>query len=146
LSFLWDNPSWISLGQGALGSTPENLNDMARGQLAFGQFHYPYLRPRFGLIDELGNSDAKVKAAKKIERRLIFWANFFGPTYAEKFGRKFLRGAPGWKNEELDDGGILYVVTECYYDWWSKPPKDVLDYFHKEVPGVKLYKAKSFDY
>jgi hypothetical protein len=119
---------------------------MARGQLAFGEFHYANLRPRFGLIDELGNSDAKVKAATRTELRCLYWANFFGPPYVEKFGRKFLLGAPGWKKEELDDGGILYVVTESYFEWWSKPPKEVLEYFRKDVPGVKLYKAKRSDY
>ena len=83
------------------------------------------------------------RSIKNSDLKYIFWANFYGPAYVEKYGRKFLLGAPGWKKEELDDGGILYVVTESYYDWWTKPPKDVLDYFRTQVPGIKLYRAKS---
>lgn len=41
----------------------------------------------------------------------IYWANFFGPEYVDKLGKDFLINAPGWKVEELDDGGILYVLT-----------------------------------
>jgi hypothetical protein len=43
----------------------------------------------------------------------------------------------------LADGGILYVVTESYLDWWTKPPKEVLEFFRKKVPDVKLFRAKS---
>jgi hypothetical protein len=50
--------------------------------------------------------------------RFVFWANFFGPAYVEQYGREFLWNAPGWRVEELEDGGILYVTTERYVDWW----------------------------
>lgn len=140
--FLADTCS-IWLSQFPLHSTPENLDDMAHGQLAFGKLYYPHFHPRLGFIDELGSSDALARMVKKTELKNVFWANFFGPAYVEKYGRKFLLGAPGWKKEELDDGGVLYVVTENYYDWWTKPPKEVQDYFRTQVPGVKLYRAKS---
>lgn len=119
------------------------INALARGQFALALILYAKLRPKYGYIDEGSEAMPSFKTVKKTELKYMLWANFFGPAYVEKFGRQFLMAAPGWKKEELDDGGILYVVTESYYDWWTKPPTEVLEYFKKQIPGIKLYKTKS---
>lgn len=41
----------------------------------------------------------------------VYWANFFSPAYVHKYGESFLMDAPGWSKEQLEDGGILYVLT-----------------------------------
>lgn len=42
----------------------------------------------------------------------ILWFNIFPPKFVRKIGREKLLSAPAWKVEELDDGGILLVLTE----------------------------------
>jgi hypothetical protein len=121
---------------------PRNLNSLADGQLALGQMLYPKLRPTYGSIDESGGNRVG-KYLERTELRYIFWANFFGPKFVEGLGRKFLLDAPGWKKQELDDGGILYVVEEKFLDFWRKKSKAPVDYFRSQVPGIKVFRAKS---
>lgn len=142
-SFAFLQPSrTVDFGQGG-PDEPEKLDGLANGQLSFACLLYPRLACAFGCVDEMGDNMASAKSVKKTELKHIYWANFFGPAYVKKFGNDFLLGAPGWKKEKLGDGGVLCVVTESYYDWWSKPPKNVLEYFQTQVPGIKLYRAKS---
>ena len=64
------------------------------------------------ITDEYGNlvgySAPKVKWALKG----IFWGNFFGPEYVEMFGRKKMMTAPCYKIEELQDGGVLLLLSK----------------------------------
>jgi len=41
----------------------------------------------------------------------IYWANFWGPSYVDKLGRKKLLSAPSYKVEELSDGGLLVLTA-----------------------------------
>jgi hypothetical protein len=132
----------IALSQSG-NEQPQHLDCLARGQLTFGELIYREAHPALGYIDQMGYNSPSDKHVKRRELKYIFWANFWGPAYVEKYGRSFLRGAPGWENQELDDGGILYVATESYFQWWSKPPAEVLSYFQKQIPGIKLYRAKA---
>lgn len=118
------------------------VDDLAKGQLDFACLYYPTLRPRYGFIDERGENEPSSKSVELVELKSILWANFFGPEYVEKYGRDFLLAAPGWKTEELDDGGILYVTRESFVDWWKSKPKEILDYFRQKAPNVKLYRSK----
>lgn len=136
----------VDLRQTADPEKPRNENLLASGQLALGYILYPYLSPLYGWIDKAGDKTLGAKSVKRTELKYIFWANFVGPAYVQKFGRDFLLNAPGWKKEELEDGGILYVVCERFTDWLKKKPKAVLDYFRAQIPGIKLYQAKeSYD-
>jgi hypothetical protein len=54
--------------------------------------------------------------------------------------------APGWKKEELNDGGVLYVISKSFLSWWKNKPKNVLEYFQKQIPAIKLHQVKAQDY
>ena len=71
---------------------------------------YAILHPVFGSIDFCSNR-TREKDVRALEIPHIYWANFFGPEYVEKYGKEYFMKAPGWLHEELDDGGILYVLA-----------------------------------
>lgn len=78
---------------------------------------YQLVRPPYGWIERLPTWNP-LKAGyttwedvEELKLPHLYWANFFGPAYVEKVGKEFLKQAPGWKCEELDDGGLLYVLT-----------------------------------
>jgi tRNA(Met) C34 N-acetyltransferase TmcA len=50
--------------------------------------------------------------------------------------------APGHHVEELDDGGVLYIVEEKWSTWRAQPSRKALEHFQKTVPGIKHYRAK----
>jgi len=133
-----------SFCQHCVGDTPGELNAVTEGQLRFAKLAYPLLRPARGWIDEYGDNMPSGKRVARFELKYIFWANFFGPSYVEQFGRHFLLNAPGWRKEELEDGGILYLVTEKYSDWPGKRRhQDVRDYFRKKEETVRVFRPKS---
>lgn len=68
-----------------------------------------------------------------------------GPAFVDRFGREFLLGAPGWKKELLDDGGILYVVDESYMRWRTTPATEAIDYFRTKVPAIRQYRSRGFE-
>ncbi len=78
---------------------------------------YQKFQPSFGWIERLTfNSYDKVGYTSwddvdRLKLPHVYWANFFGPAYVNKLGKEFLMQAPGWKCEEMDDGGCLYVLT-----------------------------------
>jgi hypothetical protein len=139
--------STVQISQvGGYESPPETLDSLAMGQLALGCVLYRLFRPKYGFIDEGGANAPSPRMVKNTELKSILWTNFLGPAYVEKFGHDFLMEAPGWKKERLDDGGILYVVTKSFSEWWTKPPKDIVEYFRTQIPGIKTYRAKSSDW
>lgn len=72
---------------------------------------HPHLSPSYGWIDEDDATDRWVTEAIAAKLKVIGWANFFGPSYVNKYGRDFLLGLPGWKVEELADGGVFHQLT-----------------------------------
>jgi hypothetical protein len=72
---------------------------------------YPQLGPSFGWVDESAGNNGYIKEAMAVKFQVIGWVNFFGPPFVEKYGREFLMGLPGWRIEELDDGGIFHQLT-----------------------------------
>jgi hypothetical protein len=100
----------------------------------------------YGWIDERGTE--VVFGSKGIAEgrlRSLYWANFFGPAYVERCGRDFLMAVPGGKTEQLDDGGILYLTTERYEDWWRGERPDALRYLRKRFPNMKRHRARIED-
>ncbi|RME10853.1 MAG: hypothetical protein D6802_08310 [Ardenticatenia bacterium] len=82
----------------------------AQLMLRLGKALYTILHPVFGSIDFCSNR-TREKDVQVLEIPHIYWANFFGPEYVEKYGKEYFLKAPGWLHEELDDGGILYVLA-----------------------------------
>ncbi len=123
-------------------SDRRRADPVALGQLALAQLLYPYLRPSYGWIDELGGNQPEAEELSPRRLEYIFWANVFGPDYVARFGREALLRAPGWKVEVLDDGGVLYVACESYSQWWEKAPDGILDYFRQLEPEINIYRAE----
>ncbi len=77
------------------------------------------------------------------ERRIprLSWANIFGPPYVEKYGKRFLLDAPGFRKEELPDGSILYQVTERFFltdeDVERGPPPEEVEAYFRKHPAVQ---------
>jgi hypothetical protein len=120
---------------------PGHWNSVADGQVAFGRLLYGLLRPRFGCIDELVWDDSNSLIVKG-QPRFFGWANFFGPKLVAKIGKDFLRSAPGWRSEELEDGGILYVIEQQFHKWHLNPSSAVVDYLKSGIPRIKPFRAK----
>jgi hypothetical protein len=84
----------------------------AQRMLAVGMQLYPILRPEFGWMERCPiRGYTSMKDVESLALPHIYWANFFGPGYAENLGSSFLENAPGWKKQSLDDGGFLYVLS-----------------------------------
>ena len=106
---------------------------------------YFILQPVFCWIDGVGYDTPNEKEITTLNLRKIMWANFYGPEYVRKYGREFLLNAPGWKKEELNDGGIAYIISPSYL---KRPEtvstKEITAYF-KPTTKVKIYKPTPFD-
>lgn len=135
---------WFTFTQDLKENDPSHWDEIAARLLPFLRMIYPHLRPRFGWIDESGYLEVHHVLVKN-QPRLLFWANLFGPDLVQQLGKDFLLRAPGWKKEELDDGGILYVVESKYHEWYANPSKQALRYFQKKIPEIRVYRAKPAD-
>ncbi len=120
------------------------VEEAARSFLDFVLTLYPHLRPAYGWIDEVGTNAPKSAQAASLKLTHICWANIFGPPYVEKYGLDFLLGAPGWRVEQLPDGGVLYVLSPSFVDRWQVVGEhEVESYFRQRVPGVRIYHAEA---
>lgn len=139
-AFLGDERD-LSVGCDISFADARKVDDAATSFLQFAQLIYPHLEPAYGWIDEVGTRLHRTRDVPSRKLEYIFWANFFGPPYVERYGRDFLLGAPGWRVEELRDGGILYVLSPSFVNLWQVVrEKEVLDYFRRRVPGVRPYR------
>jgi hypothetical protein len=119
---------------------------VATGLLALALHFYPSLRPTYGWVDEFGWNLPEGKSLASHRPRFLFWATFFGPEYVRKIGRDFLKSAPGWRSVDLEDGGILHVVTESYQAWWENEQPELLAYFRQAFPKLSIYRAQPIPY
>jgi len=72
---------------------------------------YSLARPAFGFVcDPKADADPWPYQETAGERKLagLGWVAFFDPGYVEKYGRELLAGIPGYRVEDLPDGGLLY--------------------------------------
>ena len=91
----------------------------ARRFLQLGMDLYSITGPSFGYIEAVPHGSFRplkyghttFEEVAKLRLPHIYWANFFGPDYVNHLGREFLAQAPGWKLQDLDDGGFLYVLS-----------------------------------
>ncbi len=91
---------------------PENIDEAGLLHLKIAKILYNLLGSSYGWVNHLPNFNP-THGRPILERKLkeIYWVNFFGPEYVEKYGREFLLNAPGWKKEELSDGGLLLQLS-----------------------------------
>jgi len=120
----------------------QEVNAIAEGLLAFVERLYPSCRPAYASVSMLEECllSHSYKAVSRARLERIMWANLFGPDYVSRYGRDFLLNAPGWRVEELDDEGILYVVTESMTEFRMGNLDHVSNYFRSRYPYVELYR------
>lgn len=121
------------------------VDPLALGQLLLAVDLSTPLSPAYGWIDESGANLPFKPEPTPVSLRYVFWANVFGPEYVRFLGHDFLAAAPGWRLVDLPGGGMLYVVSESYLEWWHRDRDDVLAYFRQKVPNIQLYRAEHFD-
>jgi hypothetical protein len=83
--------------------------------LDLGQEFYQYLKPWYGWVDHTGFdflSQESIRDRKELDT--LYWVNFFGPQYIEKYGADFFLDAPAWKKQKLADGGVYLQMSEFY--------------------------------
>lgn len=82
---------------------------------------YPLVRPEYGFIAASYTDCYPLGQHLFVKKRRIptlSWVDFFGPEYVAHYGRDVLAGIPGWRIEDLPDGGLMYqsrpncVVTD----------------------------------
>lgn len=111
----------------------------AQGLLKIAFSLYSILRPQFCWVDMAGDDAPTEKEIATLTLRHILWANFYGAEYVKKYGRDFFLNAPGWKKEELPNGGIVYILSPGVFDKTGfVSPKEVARYF-REKAKVKIY-------
>jgi hypothetical protein len=88
-----------------------DLESYAQELLKLALGLYPQLGPSLGWVDENEAFGRHVEETVAMELNIIGWVNFFGASFVKKYGREFLKGLPGWKVKELDDGGIFHQLT-----------------------------------
>ena len=99
------------------GETIEAFGD-AWGSLfeACGMRIYQRARPVLAAISTMGDPDEDIwrspNYSKAVPRRdlIVGWRTWFGPPYADKFGREWLINLPD-RATELDDGGIFHALS-----------------------------------
>lgn len=79
--------------------------------LTIGIELYNILNPTFGWIDFNFGIFTTHEDVELVNLPALYWANFFGPRFVDKLGKQKLESAPGWKLEQLSDGGYLYVLS-----------------------------------
>jgi len=76
---------------------------------------YTYLRPWYGWLDHSQHDFISFEAIRdRKELDTIYWANFYGPQYVEKYGPNLFLDSPAWKKEKLPDSGIYLQLSEFY--------------------------------
>lgn len=91
---------------------------------------YPLVRPEYGFIAASYTDRHPLGQHLFVKKRRIptlSWVDFFGPEYVAHHGRDVLAGIPGWRVEDLADGGLKYqsrkncVVTDMVaHRRWQK--------------------------
>lgn len=83
----------------------------SRRFLDLGKRLYSVVHPSFGWIDFDYGLLTTHQDIEALRLPVLYWANFFGPSYTAKIGRGKIAAAPNWRVEELLDGGLLYLIA-----------------------------------
>jgi len=100
---------------------------------------YSILQPVFCWVDGAGYDTPNEKEIATFNLRKLMWANFYGPEYVDKYGREFLLNAPGWKKEELNDGGIAYIISPSYLRKTELVSAGKISQYFRPKAKVKVY-------
>ena len=114
--------------------------DNATNILNLATIVYEVCCPQFGWVDRCKpRGHTQIEDVKKLSIPHIYWANFFGSDYVNKYGLSYFADSPGWKFENLNDGGCLYVMSPSLgpVRKGNSTLKTVIEYF-----GVESVRCK----
>lgn len=141
----------VELGQLILFGFISNVDPLENKKSAEVLFNLvekivPLFSFKYGYFDVEGWDEPSDKTINSIKLTTIFWANFFGRPFVEKYGKEFLLSAPGWKKTELSGGTIEYILTESLFTPLDPLiEKDIKEYFAPKAK-IKRFKPGSIDY
>jgi hypothetical protein len=71
---------------------------------------YPMVQPTLGSVDVSDFDGYNWEDSHVVKCKIITlnWVNFFGPEYVAAYGREWLANIPGYRVQDLPDGGLLY--------------------------------------
>ncbi len=78
--------------------------------LEYGKLCYRAATPLYGCGQSFAGS-TDVLSILKGELLQLRWAQFWPASLVRRLGREVLIQAPAWRNENLNDGGLLYVLS-----------------------------------
>jgi hypothetical protein len=83
--------------------------------IKLGKEFNEYLRPWYGWLDHSQDDFLSFEAIRdRKELDTLYWVNFYGPSYIEKYGADLFLNSPCWKKETLPDGGVFLQLSEFY--------------------------------
>jgi hypothetical protein len=96
------------------------------------------------------NEYNKISMANKLKVNEIHWINIFGKKYIDHYGRDYFMDAPGYKIEELKNGGVFYQPTNSLIiqdDENAISQENVINYFQmndkiKSLKYVPVYRRE----
>lgn len=107
---------------------------LAQKTLSLALTLYPVVQPTLGAIRE-SNFGGYLWEDSHVRKRKIItlnWVNFFGPEYVAAYGREMLMNIPGYRTEDMPDGGVFYQ---------SRPTFVIQD-----LIGYRRWKQEAADY
>lgn len=84
--------------------------------LDLGKACWREMQPLYGFAENL-NTYVERENIETHHITKMVWAQFFGREFVRDIGHRILQNAPAWRNENLDDGGILYVLSVTPYQY-----------------------------
>ena len=118
------------------------VNELLEAHRAFFSRAIQVFRPGYAWIDETGENTPGARSIKKLELKYLFWANFFGPDYVQKYGRSFFLSVPDCRIEDFGELGILIVMNDSFTSWRRNSTPLQLAYFMKTIPSIQKFKSK----
>lgn len=116
-----------------------NARACADDFLEYGKLCYRFLHPLYAFAENM-NAFVGREDLENGHLTHVFWGQLFSSRYVEKLGKKLLMNAPGWRNENLGDGGLLYTLAASPYlyrgsrQYWTAARL----YFERYLPDWKL--------
>lgn len=103
--------------------------------LEYGKLCYHILKPLYAFAETL-NTFIDEEAVKQHQLTHVCWAQFFGPNFVQGVGQERFMRAPAWRNENLENGGLLYVLaaSPCLYQGAGQYWQQARDYFAHFIP------------
>jgi hypothetical protein len=112
------------------------LQQLADGRVAFLKELLIPLNPNFAYVDASFGIPITDTRLERLELRHLFWVNYFGKQFIEKYGRDFFLNTPAWRVEEIGEG-ILIKVTQQFLTFANEAPKDTLKYMQQKFTGMR---------